>query len=168
MSNEVTTQETVVEDQGLSEATAVAQEEPADKQAEAGSAKQTEASAEEQPKEAEQKPDESAGDKVTETETEPDESQDKAHEADIAAKLADAELRAAAALAGIPAERIPYAVRMADASKVVDAKSAGEQIAAIVKDVPELKQQPQATGSAGNFPRKTAETKVPFLQGLQG
>lgn len=72
------------------------------------------------------------------------------------ARLADAELRAAAALAGIPAARIPYAVRMADAAKVEDAESAARQIAAIVRDVPELKQQAQSTGSNGNFARKGA------------
>lgn len=84
---------------------------------------------------------------------------------DTAAKLADAELRAAAALAGIPAARIPYAVRMANAGKVTDAKTAADEIATIVRDVPELKQQAQGTGSAGNFARKDA-TKDPDTQAI--
>lgn len=87
---------------------------------------------------------------------------------DPAAKLADAELRAAAALAGIPAARIPYAVRMADAGKVTDAASAAQQIAAIVRDVPELKQQAQGTGSGGNFARRTLTAEEKARQDFAG
>ena len=59
-------------------------------------------------------------------------------------RLMDAELRAAAALAGVPAARIPYAVRMAqvagaDAPDADMAKLCGDAIGRVLTDVPELR-----------------------------
>lgn len=92
---------------------------------------------------------------------------------DIAAlksQVLDAELRAAAALAGVPANRIPYITRLADKTGMKEgedaAQYAGEQMKQILKDFPELVQQTAGTGSAGDFARRGAE-KDPFLKGLE-
>lgn len=72
-----------------------------------------------------------------------------------------AELRAAAALAGVPKEKIPYAVRLADlnAPEGADpAEYAEKQIGEILQDVPELRQTSASTGSAGEHVRKTTTT----------
>lgn len=103
----------------------------------------------------------------------PEAEKPKAEEApDLAAlnaRMLDAELRAAAALAGIPANKIPHAVRMADRDKAADAQDltqfATEQIQQIIRDIPELGQQPAATGSAGNHARTDA--KDPFIKGFE-
>lgn len=91
----------------------------------------------------------------------------EATEADIKApdaaalqgKLLDAELRAAAALAGVPAAKIPYAIRLADKEKAAGAEDlsafAAEQIKQIVQDLPELAAAVNGTGSAGDHARKT-------------
>lgn len=88
------------------------------------------------------------------------------------ARVVDAELRAAAALAGIPAERIPYAVRLADRTKASEAEDtaawAEAQIKQIVQDLPELARQANGTGSAGERARQSTAKKDPFLQGLEG
>lgn len=74
-------------------------------------------------------------------------------------KLLDAELRAAAALAGVPAAKIPYAIRLADKEKAAGAEDlsafAAEQIKQIVQDLPELAAAVNGTGSAGDHARKT-------------
>lgn len=73
-------------------------------------------------------------------------------------QLLDAELRAAAALAGVPANRIAYAVRLADraaAEQATDLSAfATQQMQQIIRDVPELHQPPTGTGSAGNRARQ--------------
>lgn len=77
------------------------------------------------------------------------------------ARLLDAELRSAAALAGVPKARIPYAVRMAETKGIdLNAEDAAEKIAAamekVLSDVPELRSSAGVgTGSVGNFARRT-------------
>lgn len=82
----------------------------------------------------------------------------------------NAELRAAAAMAGIPAARIPYAMQMAKRSTAAEAedltKWADEQISQIVRDIPELVHKPAGTGSAGDMIRKAAAKVDPFEKGL--
>lgn len=82
----------------------------------------------------------------------------------------NAELRAAAALAGIPAIRIPYAMQMAKRSTAAGVedltKWADEQIAQIVRDIPELVRKPAGTGSAGDMIRKTPAKVDAFEKGL--
>lgn len=77
----------------------------------------------------------------------------------LTGRLLDAELRAAAALAGVPAAKIPYAVRLADKDKAAGAEDlsayAAEQIKQIVQDLPELAAAVNGTGSAGDHARKT-------------
>lgn len=84
------------------------------------------------------------------------------------AQVIDAELRAAAALAGVPANKIPYVTRLADhaAAQAVEdpAQFAAAQIKQIVQDFPELAQQPAGTGSAGNHTR--AEVKDPETEAI--
>lgn len=90
----------------------------------------------------------------------------------LEARVLSAELRAAAALAGVPAAKIPHLVRMADLEAAKDAKDlaafAAAQVQAILKDVPELGAQAAGTGSAGNHARKQEPTKDPFLKGFGG
>ena len=92
--------------------------------------------------------------------------------AELTARLVDAELRAAAAAANIRADRIPYAVRLADKAKAEGAPDltayAADQIAQIVKDLPELVTAVGGTGSAGDFARKPSAKKDAFQQGLEG
>lgn len=71
-------------------------------------------------------------------------------------RAAEAELRAAAALAGVSAEKLPYVVRLCDAAALTakDAdmgKLAQAQVAAVLKAVPELGQA--AAGSLGDHKR---------------
>lgn len=83
-------------------------------------------------------------------------------------QVADAELRAAAALAGVPAGKLTYVVRMCDAAALcqqgVDmGKLAADQVAAVLRDVPELASVPRSLpGSLGDHkntgtPGKSAE-----------
>lgn len=76
----------------------------------------------------------------------------------LKAQALSAELRAAAALAGVPAAKIPHLVRMADLAGAKEAKDlaafAAAQVQAILKDVPELGAQAAGTGSAGNHARQ--------------
>lgn len=72
-------------------------------------------------------------------------------------RAAEAELRAAAALAGVSAEKLPYVVRLCDAAALTakDAdmgKLAQAQVAAVLKAVPELGTRP-AAGSLGDHKR---------------
>lgn len=90
----------------------------------------------------------------------PDEAPKQKPDADAAAMRAqviDAELRAAAALAGVPAYRVAYVTRLADRSAAEDAdpaRYAQAQVQQILTDFPELLQQPPGTGSAGNHARQ--------------
>ncbi|MDO4837900.1 MAG: hypothetical protein Q4B32_05855 [Clostridia bacterium] len=73
-------------------------------------------------------------------------------------RAAEAELKAAAALAGIPADKLPYALRMCDQAALCaqDADMtalAKEQIAAVLRDVPEL------MGHAGSLPGSLGDHK---------
>lgn len=75
----------------------------------------------------------------------------------VTQRAAEAELRAAAALAGVSAERLPYVVRLCDAAALTakDAdmvKLAQAQVAAVLKAVPELGTRP-AAGSLGDHKR---------------
>lgn len=88
-------------------------------------------------------------------------------------KLIGAELRAAAALAGVPKEKIPYVVRLAEV-KGADAegadlgKLAGEAIDKVLADIPELSGVQAGTGSAGNFRRVAKPAKTAFERGFDG
>lgn len=89
----------------------------------------------------------------------------------LQAQVLDAELRAAAAVAGVPANKLAYVTRLADRSQAEGAdpaEYAAAQIKQILTDFPELAQQPGGTGSAGNYARKQEPTKDPFLQGFGG
>ena len=84
------------------------------------------------------------------------------------ARLAEAQLRSAAALAGVPKGRIAYAMRMADVSGIDPlADDAADKYAAaidkVLSDVPELRGSAGGTGSTGNFARKTGEPEAPDL-----
>lgn len=73
-------------------------------------------------------------------------------------RAAEAELKAAAALAGIPADKLPYALRMCDQAALCaqDADMtalAKEQIAAVLRDVPEL------MGHGGSLPGSLGDHK---------
>lgn len=73
-------------------------------------------------------------------------------------KAAEAELRAAAALAGVPAGKLPYVLRMCDASALCAAgadmgRLAQEQIAAVIRDVPEMAGGRPVAGSLGDHKR---------------
>ena len=75
----------------------------------------------------------------------------------VTQRAAEAELRAAAALAGVSAEKLPYVVRLCDAAALTakDAdmgKLAQAQVAAVLKTVPELGTRP-ASGSLGDHKR---------------
>lgn len=72
-------------------------------------------------------------------------------------RAAEAELKAAAMAAGIPEAKLPYALKMCDldalcAEDADMAALAKEQIAALIRDVPELVLQPVA-GSLGDHKR---------------
>lgn len=125
--------------------------------------------------ETDEKPAESAPEAETEKAGEPEktaEPEAPKEDADaLRAQLMDAELRAAAAIQGIPQNRIPYAVRLADASKASEAKSlaafAQEQIQKILQDVPELRQHAAGTGSAGNHQRMPIPETTPEEQAVK-
>jgi len=73
-------------------------------------------------------------------------------------KAAEAELRAAAALAGVPAGKLPYVLRMCDASALCAegadmGRLAREQIAAVIRDVPEMAGGRPVAGSLGDHKR---------------
>lgn len=73
-------------------------------------------------------------------------------------KAAEAELRAAAALAGVPVGKLPYVLRMCDASALcADGADMGrlaqEQIAAVIRDVPEMAGGRPVAGSLGDHKR---------------
>lgn len=103
---------------------------------------------------------------------------DETQQPDAAAQLAaanqralQAELRGAAAIAGVPKERIPYVLRLADTSGIdLTADDADAKIAAaidrVLSDLPELRGGAVGTGSAGNFARKPNQQLDPFLQGF--
>ena len=72
-------------------------------------------------------------------------------------QTAEAELRAAAALAGVAADKLPYLVRLCDVSAVAAAEGdmgrlAAEQVAEALKAIPELADRP-AAGSVGDHRR---------------
>lgn len=82
-------------------------------------------------------------------------------------RLADAELRAAAALAGVPAAKLPYVVRMADRSELSGddlSAAAAKAVAAVLAAVPELGGAAAPVGSMGDHRRvgvgETPEDKV--------
>lgn len=73
-------------------------------------------------------------------------------------RAAEAELRAAAALSGVPADKLPYALRMCDRAALCAqgadmAALAREQIAAVLRDVPEL------AGRGGSLPGSLGDHK---------
>ena len=73
-------------------------------------------------------------------------------------KAAEAELRAAAALAGVPAGKLPYVLRMCDASALCAegadmGRLAREQIAAVIRDVPEMAGGRPVAGRLGDHKR---------------
>lgn len=73
-------------------------------------------------------------------------------------RAAEAELKAAAALAGIPSNKLPYVLRMCDQAALCAQGAdmtalAQEQIAAVLQDVPEL------MGHAGNLPGSLGDHK---------
>lgn len=73
-------------------------------------------------------------------------------------RAAEAELRAAAALSGVPAEKLPYALRMCDPAALCAqgadmAALAREQVAAVLRDVPEL------AGRGGSLPGSLGDHK---------
>ncbi|MED9821514.1 MAG: hypothetical protein U0J65_05730 [Christensenellales bacterium] len=82
-------------------------------------------------------------------------------------KLGEYQLRAAAALAGVPKSRIPYVIRMADVADIApDAADAAERyqqaIDKVLEAVPELRGG-AGTGSTGNFARRTMEAADPDI-----
>lgn len=75
----------------------------------------------------------------------------------LAQRAAEAELRAAAAVAGVSAEKLPYVVRLCDAPALTAAGAdmgalATAQVAALLKEMPELCARP-AGGSLGDHKR---------------
>ena len=88
--------------------------------------------------------------------------QEQAEEASaaLAQRAAEAELRAAAAVAGVSAEKLPYVVRLCDAPARTAAGAdmgalATAQVAALLKEMPELCARP-AGGSLGDHKRAAA------------
>ena len=74
------------------------------------------------------------------------------------ARAVQAELRTAAALAGVPKERIPYVLRLCDTEGIdLDAADAQDKldaaVAKVLEAVPELRGG-AGTGSTGNFARR--------------
>ena len=100
---------------------------------------------------------------------EPDDAPDPAKQLEAAQqRIMTAELRSAAALAGVPKERIPYVLRLADTTGIdLNANDAGEKIEAaigkVLTDLPELRGSAGGTGSTGNFARKTGEAEDPDM-----
>lgn len=91
--------------------------------------------------------------------------------ANMQAKLGEYQLRTAAALAGVPKERIPYVMRMADVTGLdptaADAAEHYQQaIDKVLADVPELRGG-AGTGSTGNFARKPVDTVDPDIARIQ-
>lgn len=88
----------------------------------------------------------------------------------LKARVLDAELRAAAAVAGVPANRLAYVTRLADLSQAKDAdpaEYAKSQIRQILSDFPELAHQPSGTGSAGNHQRAATSAENPEDQAIK-
>ena len=74
------------------------------------------------------------------------------------ARAVQAELRTAAALAGVPKERIPYVLRLCDTEGIdLDAADAQDKldaaVAKVLEAVPEMRGG-AGTGSTGNFARR--------------
>lgn len=91
--------------------------------------------------------------------------------ANMQAKLGEYQLRTAAALAGVPKERIPYVMRMADVTGLdPTAADAAEHyqkaIDKVLADVPELRGG-AGTGSTGNFARKPVNGDDPDIARIQ-
>ncbi|MGN1370188.1 MAG: hypothetical protein ACI4WX_15060 [Aristaeellaceae bacterium] len=91
--------------------------------------------------------------------------------ANMQAKLGEYQLRTAAALAGVPKERIPYVMRMADVTGLdptaADAAEHYQQaIDKVLADVPELRGG-AGTGSTGNFARKPLDNDDPDVARIQ-
>ncbi len=87
--------------------------------------------------------------------------------ANMQAKLGEYQLRTAAALSGVPKERIPYVMRMADVTGLDPcAADAAEHyqkaVDKVLYDVPELRGG-AGTGSTGNFARKPVEPVDPDI-----
>jgi len=101
--------------------------------------------------------------------TKPDDAPDHAKQLEAAQqRIMTAELRSAAALAGVPKERIPYVLKLADTTGIdLNANDAGEKIEAaigkVLTDLPELRGSAGGTGSTGNFARKTGEAEDPDM-----
>lgn len=79
------------------------------------------------------------------------------------ARAMQAELRTAAALAGVPKERIPYVLRMCDTESIdLDAADAQDKldaaVAKVLEAVPELCGG-AGTGSTGNFARRSGNAE---------
>ena len=135
--------------------------------AETQAAAQAATAAPEQP-EQEQKP-ESDTERAQEDEPEKEQTAPlKERLANMQAKLGEYQLRTAAALAGVPKERIPYVMRMADATGLdptaADAEERYQQaIDKVLADVPELRGG-AGTGSTGNFARKPVDPVDPDLE----
>lgn len=112
---------------------------------------------------AEEKAEEGEAGKDDAPEAAGEEGEDPRHDHDALARVtqraAEAELRAAAALAGVSAERLPYVVRLCDLTELTESadmsKVAAAQVAAVLRDVPELGAKP-AAGSLGDHKRMSA------------
>lgn len=114
-----------------------------------------------------QQPDETA----SKTAAEPTATQQPDAAAQLAAanqRALQAELRGAAAIAGVPRDRIPYVLRLADTSGIdltaadADAKVTAA-IEAVLADLPELRGGAVGTGSVGNFARKSTTAEDPDI-----
>lgn len=85
-------------------------------------------------------------------------------------RYAEAELIAACALAGIPKERIPFALRALDKGAVKNADDAEKEVNELLQAMPMFTEQPNGTGSTGAFARKQESegeaTRRNFAAGL--
>lgn len=85
-------------------------------------------------------------------------------------RYAEAELKAACAIAGIPKERIAFAMRALDKSAVKNAEDAEKQVNELLQIMPMFAEQANGTGSTGAFARKqeseSEATRRNFAAGL--
>ena len=98
-------------------------------------------------------------------------------QAEVLTRIYNAELRAAAAMAGVPKERIPYLLRLcdrtgADAPDGDMATLAEQAVQQALTDIPELKGAVPAAGSLGDHKRLTGTAEEAaanaFARALRG